>query len=240
MILAEVNSGRSDLASASPTNDDTAGSGTAATGSIGAEPALAGGGERRGAHGDDDLRIGRFDGLDRVAGIDRPLEGLRAEDLGDVGNLHHVEQRRRPRRDVLGACRRGRDDRVVAGGERNDQRRQRLGEAVGVERIVGCAHFRHALELSGGGGGRADVLTGDKHVDRTSEFERGGERARCRVVQLSACDFRQKKGRHRQITPASSWSLATSSATDLTFTPALRPEGSAVFSTLRRGDTSTP
>src|SRR5271154_7077334 len=38
MILAEVNSGRSDLASASPTNDDTAGSGTAATGSSGAAP----------------------------------------------------------------------------------------------------------------------------------------------------------------------------------------------------------
>src|SRR5271170_690150 len=132
------------------------------------------------------------------------------------------------------------DDGVVTGGERNDQRRQRLGQAMRVERIVRHSHFRHALELSGHRGGGGDVLAGDKHVDRTSELERGGERARGRVVQLSACDFGQKKGRHRQITPASSWSLPTSSATDLTLTPALRPAGSEVFSTLRRGETSTP
>src|ERR1700690_1062677 len=38
MILAEASSGRSDLASASPTKDDTAGSAAGATVSIGAEP----------------------------------------------------------------------------------------------------------------------------------------------------------------------------------------------------------
>ena len=38
MILAEVSSGRSDLASASPTKDETPGSPAAATGSIGAWP----------------------------------------------------------------------------------------------------------------------------------------------------------------------------------------------------------
>ena len=109
-----------------------------------------------------------------------------------------------------------------------------------VERIVGHAHFGHACELSGRRRGGADVLAGDQHIDRTAELERGGERARGRVVQLAAGDLGQKKGRHRQITPASSCSLATSSATDLTLTPALRPAGSAVFSTLRRGETSTP
>ena len=98
-----------------------------------------------------------------------------------------------------------------------------------VEGIVGDKHLRHALELGGARRGGADVLAGDQHVDRTAELERGGERARGRVVQLSARDFGQKKARHRQITPASSCSLATSSATDLTLTPALRPPGSVVF-----------
>jgi hypothetical protein len=42
------------------------------------------------------------------------------------------------------------------------------------------------------------------------------------------------------ITPASSLSLAISSSTEPTFTPALRPAGSTVFTTLSRGVTSTP
>jgi len=43
-----------------------------------------------------------------------------------------------------------------------------------------------------------------------------------------------------QSTPASTFSFCTSSATEPTFTPALRPPGSAVFTTFRRGETSTP
>ena len=240
MILAEVSSGRSDLASASPTKDETPGSGAEATGSIGRRAALARGGKGGRAHGDDDLRIGRFDRLDRIAGVDRPLEGLRAQHLDDVGNLHHVEQRRDPRRDILAARRAGRDDRVIAAGERDDQRRQRLGEAVRVERIVGDAHLRHASEFRRARRRLADVLPGDENIDRRAEFDRGGQRARGQVAQLAVGDFRQQKRRHGQITPASSCSLATSSATDFTFTPALRPLGSVVFRTLSRGATSTP
>ena len=32
-----------------------------------------------------------MNGLDGVAGIDRPLEGIGGDDLGNVGDLHHVE-----------------------------------------------------------------------------------------------------------------------------------------------------
>src|SRR5690606_33422265 len=49
----------------------------------------------------------------------------------------------------------------------------------------------------------------------------------------------QDQGRH-QITPASVFSFSTSSATLETLTPALRPGGSVVSSTFRRGATSTP
>ena len=49
-----------------------------------------------------------------------------------------------------------------------------------------------------------------------------------------------KKKNGHQITPASSFSFWISSATEPTFTPALRPAGSTVFTTERRGETSTP
>ena len=109
-----------------------------------------------------------------------------------------------------------------------------------VKRIVGDQHLRHALKLGRRLGGGADICARDENIDGLPELERRGQRARGRIVQLPARDFRQKKGRHRQITPASSCSLATSSATDLTLTPDLRPGGSTVFSTLSRGETSTP
>ena len=109
-----------------------------------------------------------------------------------------------------------------------------------VTSIVGDEHFRHALKFRRRLRGRADIWARDENIDGRLELERRGERARGHIVQLAARDLRQKKGRHGQITPASSCSFATSSATDLTLTPDLRPEGSTVFSTLSRGETSTP
>jgi hypothetical protein len=53
MIFADVSSGRSLFATSSPTKL-----------------------ERRGPHRDDLLGVFRFHGLDRIAGIDRPLEGV--------------------------------------------------------------------------------------------------------------------------------------------------------------------
>jgi hypothetical protein len=109
-----------------------------------------------------------------------------------------------------------------------------------VTRIVGDQHFRHALKFGGRLRGDGNIGARDENIDGRLELERRGQRARRRIVQFSACDFRQKKGSHRQITPASSRSFCTSSATDLTLTPDLRPGGSTVFSTLSRGATSTP
>ncbi len=240
MILAEVNSGRSDLASASPTKEETPGSPAAGDGLDRGRAAGAGGAEGGGAHGDHDLRIGRLDRLDRVAGVDRPLEGFRAEDLGDVGDLHHVEEGRGARGDVFRARGRRRDNGVIARRERDDERGGRLGQRMGVVAVVGDAHLGDARELRGRLGRRGDVVAGDENVDRPPDLERRGQRPRGHIAQGAACDFGQKKGRHGQITPASSWSFAMSSATDFTLTPALRPPGSAVLSTLSRGATSTP
>ena len=240
MIRAEVSSGRSDLASASPTKDERPGSATEGIGSIGAAPPSPAAAKEAVRTVTTIFESVEFDRLDRIAGVDRPLERLRAQHLGDVGDLHHVDQGRDARRDILSARGAGRDDRVVAAGERGDQRRQRLGETMGVERVIGDAHLRHAAEFGRARRRLADVLPGDENVDRRAEFGRGGQRAGGQVAQFAVGDFRQQKRRHGQITPASSCSLATSSATDFTFTPALRPLGSVVFRTLSRGATSTP
>ena len=128
MILAEVSSGRSDFDNSSPTNAESPGS-AAGCGILHAgRAALARRLEGRGAHGDDLLGVGRLHGLDRVAGIDRPLESVGRDHLGDLGNLHDVEQRGHARHHVLAVGGRRRDDGVIAAGERDDQRGERLGD----------------------------------------------------------------------------------------------------------------
>ena len=76
--------------------------------------ARSGGLEGRGADRHDLPGVRRADRLDGVAGVDRPLERVGVDDAGDVGDDHHVQQRRDARHDVLGVGRRGRDDVVVA------------------------------------------------------------------------------------------------------------------------------
>ena len=76
-----------------------------------------------------------------------------------------------------------------------------------VTRIVGDQHFRHALKFGGRVRGSADIGARDENIDGRLELEGRGQRARGRIVQLSARDLRQKKSRHRQITPASSRSF---------------------------------
>ncbi len=90
--------------------------------------AFAGSREGGGAHGDDLLGVGRLHGLDGVAGIDRPLERVRAVDVDDFGDLHHVEQGGDARHDVLAGRGGGGDDGVIAAGERDDQRGDRFGQ----------------------------------------------------------------------------------------------------------------
>src|SRR6185312_6507328 len=105
--------------------------------------------------------VRRFHRLDRVAGIDRPLEGVRRDNFGDVGNLHDIEQGGNTRHHILaGGCRR-RNDRVVTAGERDDQRGERLRELVLIGRGVGDQNFFHAVQLGGGGGGGFAILAGD-------------------------------------------------------------------------------
>src|SRR6202045_2827551 len=72
--------------------------------------------ERRGSPRNDLLGVLRFHGLDRVAGIDRPLEGVGRNHLDDFRHLHDVEQGGDARHHVLEARGGGRDEGVIAGG----------------------------------------------------------------------------------------------------------------------------
>ena len=109
-----------------------------------------------------------------------------------------------------------------------------------VNRLVGDAHLGDALQLGRGLRRRPEVLAGQQHVHRRAERVGGGQGARANVGEMAAGDFAEKKRRHVQITPASSRSFETSSATVFTLTPDLRPPGSLVFSTFTRGAVSTP
>src|SRR5581483_2431271 len=89
-----------------------------------------------------------------------------------------------------------------------------------------------------GFGDRTAALARDQHMNIAADLLCGGQRLQRRIKQHLVVVLGKKKCRH-QIAPAS-FSLPTSSATDATFAPALRPLGSVVVTTSRRGATSTP
>jgi hypothetical protein len=81
-------------------------------------------------HGDHLLGVRRLDGLQRVAGIDRPHEGVGADHLDDLGDRRDVELGRNPWREVL-ADRGGRNqDGVIVGHELKDGRGHGLGHLL--------------------------------------------------------------------------------------------------------------
>ena len=239
-IFAEASSGRSEVATLSSTQDESPGSAAAGRGLDRRRGLRAGGLEAGAAHGDDLLRVGRLHGLDGVAGVDRPLEGVGRDDAGDVGDHHDVEQRRRragrrscPRWWRGRRCARRRpasDDHEVGQG---------LGEAVAVAGALDVDHLRDAVELGRRLGDGAGVLAGDEHVDVAAHRLRGGDGLGGGVVEMRVVVLGENENGH-QSTPASVLSLAISSSTEPTFTPALRVAGSAVLTTFRRGVTSTP
>jgi hypothetical protein len=191
MILAEVSSGRSDFDEAR-------------------QPRIAGGRDRLdrrraalarrleggGAHRQNASGVGRLHHLDGVAGVDRPLEGVGRNHLGDLGDLHHVEQRGDPRQHVLRHGRGGGDDGVVGGRQRHDQRGHRLGHLVGERGVVGGEHLGDARQRGGLGRGAGDAGTRDQHMDVATDLRGGGERLEGGVLDGGAVVFGDQKNGH--------------------------------------------
>ena len=103
---------------------------------------------------------------------------------------------------------------------------------------IGVQHACHTVKL-----GRFSRRTGSgtrhQHMHLAQALHTGKRLGHRIGRQLPVIHIGKQKNGH-QITPASSLSFAISSATDPTFTPALRPAGSTVLMTDRRGVTSTP
>ncbi len=239
MILAEVSSGRSLLATSSPTKDRQAGIGRGRGVLDRRAAAVTGRGKGRGPHRDDLLGVLRLHGLDRVAGIDRPLEGVGRDHLDDLGDLHDVEQRRDARHHVLEARGRGRDEGVVGRRQRHDQRGQRLGEIVGIGAPSASSTFLTPASLAAASAAALAFSPATSTWTSAPSGCRRGQRLVGGVLDRRIVVFGNQQRGHQR-TPASVLSFEISSATSLTLTPPLRPGGSVVLSTSRRGVRSTP
>ena len=100
-------------------------------------------------------------------------------------------------------------------------------------------NFFHTRQLGGLGRGGTGIVAGHQHMHVATHLGCGGERLVGCILEGLVIVFGNEKHGHDQIAPAS-LSLETSSATDLTLTPARRFGGSSVFSTFSRGFTSAP
>ncbi len=194
----------------------------------------------RPAHRDDLDRIPGLHRLERVAGIDRPHEGIGRDDRADVRNLHHVEEGRDPRHQILARGRRRRQEMRIFRGELDQQRRHILGEPVIIGRVVGEQHLSDPGDLRRRLGHGTAIRAGHQHIDlRAGDLLGGGDRVQGRGLQHPIVVFGDDKSRH-QITRASVLSMFTSSSTEPTLRPPWRFAGSSTLRTTRCGVTSMP
>src|SRR5512135_3568644 len=229
-MRAEVSSGRSDFDTSRPTKLERPLSAGAARGHRV---------EAGGAHRDHLDLVARLHCGERIAGVDRPHEGVGRLDGDDLGDRLHVEQRGRARHHVLAVRGRGREQVRIALGERGEQRADVLGDLVVELRGVRVQHFRDPGNLCGGLRRATALVAGDQQVDLAADLLRGSDRAEGRLLDRLVVVLGEYEDRH-QITFASFLSFSTSALASATFTPPLRFAGSVTLSVFRRGATSTP
>ena len=169
-MRAEASSGRSDFVSSAFSKVDRPDGGRHRDALDRGRAVLGHRRKRRDAHRDDLLGFRRLHRLDGVAGVDRPLERVGGDDLGDVGDLHDVERGGDARRHVLARRRRRRDEDVVVADQRRDERRHLLGQPVLQMRGIGDQHLADARQLGSGFGGGLAVVAGDEHVNVAAEL----------------------------------------------------------------------
>ena len=195
--------------------------------------------EAGGAHGQHLPGLGAAHGGQRVAGIDRPHEGVGADDRRHVAHDLHIQQRAHPRHHVLalgaGRCQQMRIGRC----QRHQQGGHRLGQQVVEHRRIGHQHARHAGQLRRRRRGGGHAVAGHQHMHLAQLLRRRHGRAGG-LLDGGAVVIEEHQHRHGQITFASVRSFATSSATEATFLPAWRFGGSTTCSTVSRGAGSTP
>ncbi len=152
--------------------------------------------KRGGAHGNDLLGVACLHRLDGVAGIDRTFESIRADDLDDFRDLGHIEKGCDARGDILGRSGRRCDDDVIGRAQRDDQRRQRLGERVGIGCVVGKQYLGNAGQFRRRVGGTLRTGAGNEHVDVAANLRCRRQRLRRQVGKGCVVVFCQKKNGH--------------------------------------------
>ena len=117
------------------------------------------------------------------------------------------------------------------------QRRDVLGERMGIGRIVGDMHLADASDLRRRLRDAIDALAGDEQMHLT-QLRCGGHRRQRGILDGLTVVFDPDERLHLAIPMACS--LVTSSSTSATLIPAWRLPGSTTFSVVMRGVTSTP
>src|SRR5690606_2561903 len=112
-----------------------------------------------------------------------------------------------------------------------------FGQIVRDVGVVGDVHLAHPGDAGGLLGDRIDARTGDEQMD-FAELRRGGDHRERGVLDGAAVMFDPDE-RFHECTPIA-LSLATSSSTSATLTPAERTGGSLTLIVLTRGLVSTP
>src|SRR5439155_17969129 len=183
-------------------------------------------------------RVLRLDGGERVAGVDRTHEAVRALDRADIRNLLHVEQRRNARHHVL-PVRRGRGEEVRVPLRQSDhQGGDVFGEKFGQMRRIRVQYFLYAGDLRRRLRRLARLVACDEDMDLGAELLCRGDRVQRRLLDRAVVVLGDDENAHN--TFASLRSLSSSALASPTFMPALRFGGSATLSVARRGATSTP
>jgi len=93
-----------------------------------------------------------LDGDDRVAGIDRALEGMAAFHRHQIGYLVHAQQCGHHRHQVLAEGGGRAENVAVAGRQLCDLRAEHLGDGMGIGRVGDGKHARNPGDLRRFGG----------------------------------------------------------------------------------------
>ena len=125
----------------------------------------------------------------------------------------------------------------MIGHQLHHQRRDIFGERMAQRRVVGDMDLAHAGDLRRSFGDAADAFAGHQQMD-FAQLGGGGDGGEGGVLDRAAFMFNPDKRLHAA-TPMD-LSLATSSSTSATLTPAERLAGSATETVSSRGAMSTP
>jgi hypothetical protein len=138
-------------------------------------------------------------------------------------------------RDVLAVAGRGRDEHVVMPHQLDDQRRDILGQVVGIGGVVRDMDLAHAGDLRAACA--APSTPWPTTADGLAQLRGGGDGDS--VASFTSAVMFDPDERLHAATPMS-LSLATSVSTSGTLTPAVRVGGSVTFSVFSRAVMSTP